>query len=103
VGIAIPAIGTPKDLAAEMLAQYGKVDLIIVPYNGIAKAIPDVMENRAWTWRSAPSLRYCLRSAAGRCRHRPRYRRNGLRSRPKYRLPRKRDYPRCGLTPGFAS
>lgn len=46
VRIAIPAIGTPNHLAAEMLAQYGKADLIIVPYNGIAKAIPDVMENR---------------------------------------------------------
>jgi tripartite-type tricarboxylate transporter receptor subunit TctC len=46
VRIAVPAIGTPNHLAAEMLAQYGKVDLIIVPYNGIAKAIPDVMENR---------------------------------------------------------
>jgi tripartite-type tricarboxylate transporter receptor subunit TctC len=46
VKIAIPAIGTPNHLAAEMLAQYGNVDLIIVPYNGIAKAIPDVMENR---------------------------------------------------------
>jgi tripartite-type tricarboxylate transporter receptor subunit TctC len=46
VSIAIPAIGTPNHLAAEMLAQYGNADLVIVPYNGIAKAIPDVMGNR---------------------------------------------------------
>ena len=46
VTIATPAIGTPNHLAAEMLAQYGDVDLIIVPYDVVTKAVPDVMANR---------------------------------------------------------
>jgi tripartite-type tricarboxylate transporter receptor subunit TctC len=46
VSIATAAIGTPNHLAAEMLAQYGKVDLVIVPYDVITKAVPDVMGNR---------------------------------------------------------
>jgi tripartite-type tricarboxylate transporter receptor subunit TctC len=46
VSIAIPPIGSPNDLAAEMLAQYGNVDLTFVPYQGIAQAIPDLMANR---------------------------------------------------------
>jgi len=46
VSIATPAIGTPNYLAAEMLAQYGNVDLLIVPYDVITKALPDVMGNR---------------------------------------------------------
>jgi len=46
VSIAIPAIGTPNHLAAEMLAQYGNIDLIIVPYDVITQAIPDLMANR---------------------------------------------------------
>jgi tripartite-type tricarboxylate transporter receptor subunit TctC len=46
VSIAIPAIGTPNHLAAEMLAQYGNIDLIIVPYDVIIQAIPDLMANR---------------------------------------------------------
>jgi len=46
VSIAIPAIGTPNQLAAEMLAQYGSVDLTFVPYDGIAQAIPDVIASR---------------------------------------------------------
>jgi tripartite-type tricarboxylate transporter receptor subunit TctC len=46
VSIAVPAIGTPNQLAAEMLARYGKIDLTFVPYDGIALAIPDVMANR---------------------------------------------------------
>jgi tripartite-type tricarboxylate transporter receptor subunit TctC len=46
VSIAISAIGTPLHLAAEMLAQYGNVDLTFVPYDGIAQALPDVMSNR---------------------------------------------------------
>jgi tripartite-type tricarboxylate transporter receptor subunit TctC len=46
VSVAIPAIGTPNQLAAEMLAQYGNVDLAFVPYDGIAQAIPDVVANR---------------------------------------------------------
>jgi tripartite-type tricarboxylate transporter receptor subunit TctC len=46
VSIATPAIGTPNHLAAEMLAQYGDVDLIIVPYDVVTKAVPDVMANR---------------------------------------------------------
>jgi tripartite-type tricarboxylate transporter receptor subunit TctC len=46
VSIAISPIGTPNHLGAEMLAQYGKVDLTIVPYDGIAQSIPDVIANR---------------------------------------------------------
>ncbi len=46
VSIAISSIGTPNHLGAEMLAQYGKVDLIFVPYDGIAKSMPDLMANR---------------------------------------------------------
>jgi len=46
VSIATPAIGSPNHLAAEMLAQYGNVDLLIVPYDVITKALPDVMGNR---------------------------------------------------------
>lgn len=46
VSIAVPAIGTPNHLAAEMLAQYGHVDLTFVPYDGIALALPDLMANR---------------------------------------------------------
>ena len=46
VSVAIGPIGTPNHLAAEMLAQYGNVDLIIVPYDVITKAIPDLMGNR---------------------------------------------------------
>jgi tripartite-type tricarboxylate transporter receptor subunit TctC len=46
VSIATPAIGSPNHLAAEMLAQYGNVDLIIVPYDVITKAVPDLMGNR---------------------------------------------------------
>lgn len=46
VSIAIPAIGTPNQIAAEMLAQYGNVDLTFVPYDGIGQAIPDVVANR---------------------------------------------------------
>ncbi len=46
VSIAISPIGTPNHLGAEMLAQYGKIDLIFVPYDGIAKSMPDLMANR---------------------------------------------------------
>jgi tripartite-type tricarboxylate transporter receptor subunit TctC len=46
VSIAIPAVGTPNHLAAEMLAQYGNIDLVIVPYDVITKSIPDLMANR---------------------------------------------------------
>lgn len=46
VSIAISPIGTPNHLGAEMLAQYGNIDLIFVPYDGIAKSMPDLMANR---------------------------------------------------------
>jgi tripartite-type tricarboxylate transporter receptor subunit TctC len=46
VSIAISVIGTPLHLAAEMLAQYGNVDLTLVPYDTITQALPDVMANR---------------------------------------------------------
>jgi tripartite-type tricarboxylate transporter receptor subunit TctC len=46
VAIAISPIGTPNHLAAEMLAQYGDIDLTFVPYDGITQAIPDLTANR---------------------------------------------------------
>lgn len=46
VSIAVPVIGTPGHLAAEMLAQYADVDLTFVPYDGITQTIPDLMANR---------------------------------------------------------
>ena len=46
VSIAISAIGTPNHLAAEMLAQFGDIDLTFVPYDGIAQAIPDLIAGR---------------------------------------------------------
>ena len=46
VSIAISPIGTPNHLGAEMLAQYGNIDLTFVPYGGIAQAIPDVIAGR---------------------------------------------------------
>lgn len=46
VSIGISVIGSPGHLAAEMLAQFGNIDLTFVPYDGIAEAIPDLMANR---------------------------------------------------------
>jgi tripartite-type tricarboxylate transporter receptor subunit TctC len=46
VSIAIGPIGTPNHLGAEMLAQYGGIDLTFVPYDGIALAMPDLMAGR---------------------------------------------------------
>jgi len=46
VSIAISPIGTPNHLAAEMLAQFGAVDLNFVAYNGIAQALPDLIAGR---------------------------------------------------------
>jgi tripartite-type tricarboxylate transporter receptor subunit TctC len=46
VSIAISPIGTPNHLGAEMLAQYGGVDLTFVPYDGAAQALTDLIANR---------------------------------------------------------
>src|SRR5580700_1174761 len=46
VSIAISAIGTPNHLAAEMLAQFGGVDMTFVPYDSVAQAIPDLIAGR---------------------------------------------------------
>jgi tripartite-type tricarboxylate transporter receptor subunit TctC len=46
VSIAISAIGTPNHLAAEMLAQFGDVDLTFVPYDSAGQAIPDLIAGR---------------------------------------------------------
>jgi len=46
VSIAISPIGTPNHMAAEMLAQYGDIDLTFVPYDGIAQATPDLIAGR---------------------------------------------------------
>jgi len=65
VRIAIPPIGSPNHLGAEMLAQYSDIDLIFVPYQGIAQAIPDVMANRVeLAVGSLPALRPQIQSGA---------------------------------------
>jgi tripartite-type tricarboxylate transporter receptor subunit TctC len=65
VSIAIPTIGSPNHLAAEMLAQYGDIDLTFVPYEGISQVIPDVMENRVdLAIGSLPALLPSVRSGA---------------------------------------
>jgi tripartite-type tricarboxylate transporter receptor subunit TctC len=46
ISIAIPTIGSPNHLGAEMLAQYGDIDLTFVPYEGISQVIPDLLTNR---------------------------------------------------------
>jgi tripartite-type tricarboxylate transporter receptor subunit TctC len=46
VSIAIPPVGSANHLAAEMLAQYGDIDLVIVPYDVITNAISDLMASR---------------------------------------------------------
>lgn len=46
VSIAISVIGSPNQLAAEMLAQYSDSDLIFVPYESNIKAIPDLIAGR---------------------------------------------------------
>jgi tripartite-type tricarboxylate transporter receptor subunit TctC len=46
VSIAISIIGSPNHLGAEMLAQYGNIDLTFVPYESNVQAIPDLMANR---------------------------------------------------------
>jgi tripartite-type tricarboxylate transporter receptor subunit TctC len=43
LSIAISAIGTPNHLGAEMLTQFGNIDLVFVPYS---QAIPDLIANR---------------------------------------------------------
>ncbi|MGC1778324.1 MAG: tripartite tricarboxylate transporter substrate-binding protein [Xanthobacteraceae bacterium] len=65
VSIAIPAIGTANHLGAEMLAQYGNIDLIFVPYDGIVQAMPDVMANRVdLAVGSLPAMLPLVRSGA---------------------------------------
>ena len=46
ISIAISVIGSPNHLGAEMLAQFGDIDLTFVPYDGMAQAIPDLIANR---------------------------------------------------------
>jgi tripartite-type tricarboxylate transporter receptor subunit TctC len=46
VSIAISPIGTPNHLGAEMLAQFGDIDLAFVPYGGIGQATPDLIAGR---------------------------------------------------------
>jgi tripartite-type tricarboxylate transporter receptor subunit TctC len=46
ISIAISPIGTPNHLGAEMLAQFGDIELTFVPYGGIAQAAPDVIAGR---------------------------------------------------------
>lgn len=46
VSIAIAPIGTANHLGAEMLAQYGDIDLTVVPYDAAPQALPDLMTNR---------------------------------------------------------
>jgi tripartite-type tricarboxylate transporter receptor subunit TctC len=46
ISIAIPTVGSPNHLGAEMLVQYGNIDLTYVPYAGISQVIPDLLTNR---------------------------------------------------------
>ncbi len=46
VSIAIQPIGSPNNLGAEMLAQYGNIEPTFVPYEGIAQSLPDVLASR---------------------------------------------------------
>lgn len=46
VSIAISVIGSPNQLGAEMLAQYGDIDLTFVPYESNVAAIPDLISGR---------------------------------------------------------
>jgi tripartite-type tricarboxylate transporter receptor subunit TctC len=62
VSIAISPIGTPSHFAAEILAQFGGVDLNFVAYNGIAQAMPDLIAGRvdlaiAAIWSLLPHVR----------------------------------------------
>ena len=62
VSIAISPIGTPNHLAAEMLAQFGGVDLNFVAYNGIGQALPDLIAGRVDS--GSPPYRCCCRKCA---------------------------------------
>jgi tripartite-type tricarboxylate transporter receptor subunit TctC len=65
VSIAIPPVGSANHLAAEMLAQYGNIDLVIVPYDVITRAIPDLMADRVdLAVGSLPALLPQVRSGA---------------------------------------
>jgi tripartite-type tricarboxylate transporter receptor subunit TctC len=65
VSVGMSVIGSPGHLAAEMLAQYGNVDLTFVPYDGIAQAIPDLVANRVdLAVGSVPALLPLVRSGA---------------------------------------
>jgi tripartite-type tricarboxylate transporter receptor subunit TctC len=65
ISIAISPLGSPNHLGAEMLAQYGNIDLTFVPYDGIAQAIPDLAANRVDLAIAAlPSLLPQVRSGA---------------------------------------
>ena len=46
ISMAISPIGTPNHLAGEMLAQYGDIDLTFVPYDGMTRAVPDLVAGR---------------------------------------------------------
>jgi tripartite-type tricarboxylate transporter receptor subunit TctC len=46
ISIAISLVGSPNHLAAEMLAQYGDIDLTFVPYESNVKAVPDLIASR---------------------------------------------------------
>jgi tripartite-type tricarboxylate transporter receptor subunit TctC len=57
LSIAISAIGTPNHLGAELLDQLTNMKLVMVPYNGIAPALPDLMAGRVdLTVGSLPAL-----------------------------------------------
>lgn len=46
VSIAIAPIGSPNHIGAELLAQVAGIDLVMVMYQGIAPAMPDLMAGR---------------------------------------------------------
>jgi len=101
LSIAISAIGTPNHLGAEMLTQFGNIDLVFVPYDGISQAIPDLIANRV---ERSPHSQPCYRrSKPARSKPWPLPRRNARRSRRRFRQPQRRDCRRCRSMHGSVS
>jgi tripartite-type tricarboxylate transporter receptor subunit TctC len=46
VTLAVTQIGTPGHLGAELLLQQTKTDMLLVPYTGVAPALPDLVSGR---------------------------------------------------------
>jgi len=46
LSIAVAPIGTPGHLGAELLLQAAQIDAVLVPYNGVGPALPDLLAGR---------------------------------------------------------